>query len=154
MRWGVLGVVVVAAASLAIWLSTARERVWTQREVLDAIRAVESRGQPEPPDGDGGRAIGPYQIHRGYWQDAVAFDPELGGTYEDCRDLAYAERVIAAYMRRFVPEAWRAVDAEVIARTHNGGPRGAERASTLRYWERVRSVLEAASRGSAGVRSR
>ena len=33
------------------------------------------------PDGDGGRAIGPYQIHRVYWQDAVGFRPELAPAF-------------------------------------------------------------------------
>jgi hypothetical protein len=113
----------------------------TRREILDAIRAVESGGRERPPDGDGGRSIGPYQISRAYWDDAIAFDPGIGGAYEDCRDPAYAERVIAAFMRRHVPAAWRARDAEVIARTHNGGPDGASEAATLPYWERVRAVL-------------
>jgi hypothetical protein len=118
----------------------------TRREILDAIRSVESGGHDYAPDGDDGRSIGPYQISRAYWEDALAFDRTIGGAYEDCRDRAYAERVIAAFMRRHVPAAWRARDAEVIARTHNGGPGGASEAATLPYWERVRAAL-AAMRG-------
>ena len=67
--------------------------------------------------------------------------PSLGGTYEDCRDRAYAESVVRAYMTRYVPEAWRDSDAEVIARTHNGGPRGARKSATLDYWRRVEEEL-------------
>ncbi len=44
-------------------------------------------------------------------------------------------------MRHWVPEAWADGDAEVIARTHNGGPRGAERAGTLGYWHKVHAEL-------------
>lgn len=111
--------------------------------ILDAIRTVETGGlnRPTYPDGDGGRSIGPLQISHAYWCDASLFDPSIGGDYEDCRQLAYAERVVGAYMRRYVPEAWASADAEVIARTHNGGPRGARKRSTLSYWEKVRAVL-------------
>ncbi|HLU40724.1 MAG TPA: hypothetical protein VK081_15170 [Planctomycetota bacterium] len=115
------------------------------RAILDAIHFVETGGRDPCPDGDGGRAIGPYQIHRVYWLDAVAFDPSLGPAagfdYEDCRRRDYAERVIAAYMQRWVPDAWRTGDAEVIARTHNGGPRGAQSGATAGYWSRVRAYL-------------
>ncbi|MCA8952330.1 MAG: hypothetical protein KDE27_22665 [Planctomycetes bacterium] len=114
---------------------------WSRREMLDAIRFVESGWREHPPDGDGGRAIGPYQIHRIYWRDALEFEPGLGGDYDDCRDRAYAERVIGAYMAHWVPEAWQHGDAEVIARTHNGGPNGRNKATTLRYWQRVRAAL-------------
>ena len=117
-----------------------------RRMILDAIRTVERGGDPDPPAGDGGRALGPYQIHREYWADAVAFEPGLGGSYEDVRRVAYAERVIDAYMRRHAPDAWSAGDAETIARIHNGGPRGAERASTLGYWRKVKSLLDGAAR--------
>lgn len=106
---------------------------------------VESGDRDDCPDGDGGLAIGPYQIHRVYWLDAVRHDrllgPERGHDYADCRRRAYAERVIEAYMRRWVPQAWRAGEAEVIARTHNGGPRGARSPKTERYWARVKARL-------------
>ena len=69
--------------------------------------------------------------------DAVTFDKTLGGRYEDVRDQAYAERVILAYWRRYAP-AW---DAQTLARTHNGGPKGATRNSTLQYWHDVRSRM-------------
>ena len=64
--------------------------------LLDAIRQVESGGRDLT--GDGGRAIGPYQIHRRYWQDAVRLDPSLGGTYNDCRNEQYARRVVRVYL--------------------------------------------------------
>ena len=113
--------------------------------ILRAIRLVESGGRDEPPDGDGGLAIGPYQIHRAYWQDAIGVAPGIGGSYDDCRDRAYAERIVEAYMRRWAPDAWAAHDAEVIARIHNGGPRGSTNPATLGYWARVRQELESSS---------
>jgi len=123
---------------LLLWLiGGGPDQPWTRTELLNAIRFVESGHYDNPPDGDGGLAIGPYQIHEVYWRDATEFRPAIGGNYQDCRQRAYAERVIAAYMQLYVPEAWQRVDAEVIARTHNGGPLGAEKAATLGYWARV-----------------
>ena len=53
--------------------------------LLDAIRRVETGGCKNPANavGDNGKAIGPFQIHRVYWQDAVEHDPSIGGTYAD-----------------------------------------------------------------------
>lgn len=144
------GAGVLAALLLTtLWITSAgahaRVQTWPRRQVLDAIRWVESRDRPdaEVPDGDDGLAIGPYQIHEVYWRDAAAFDPDLGGTYQDCRRRGYAERVVDAYMRRHAPEAWAAGDGQRIARVHNGGPRGHEKIATVGYWRRVRSRLPA-----------
>ena len=110
--------------------------------ILNAIWMVESGGRHAPPDGDGGRAIGPYQIHEIYWKDAVSAAPELAaGLYQDCRMQDYAEAVIRAYMRKWVRNAWRTGNAEVIARTHNGGPDGAQKQATEGYWEKVQGYL-------------
>lgn len=143
-RWlrRALLLVAVGVTALLAWPGAAAGR---HRAVLDAILMVESGGRDDCPDGDGGKAIGPYQIHRVYWEDAVRHAPELGRghDYQDCRKRAYAERVITAYMQKWVPEAWRRVDAEVIARTHNGGPQGAKSNKTDGYWQRVQRRLAA-----------
>jgi hypothetical protein len=133
--------VLVLLVSLWWFCSEGERRHWSQREVLDAIRFVESSDRDDVPDGDGGKAIGPYQIHFVFWQDAVAAEPGLGGGYADCRRRDYAERVVTAYMRRWIPAEWAAGEAEVIARVHNGGPTGAENRATLGYWQRVRARL-------------
>lgn len=138
-----------AAVALAVGLlgllwatrGDAARTTWPHTQILAAIRHVESGDRDDVPDGDGGRAIGPYQIHRVYWEDAVRAEPALGGRYEDCRDRAYAERVVAAYMRKWAKAAWQAGCAQTIARVHNGGPGGAGKAATERYWQRVRARL-------------
>lgn len=126
-----------------LWLCRGPEsRVyWPNQDILAAIRWVESHDREDVADGDDGLAIGPYQIHEVYWRDALRADPSLGGSYQDCRRRDYAERVVVAYMRHHAAAAWASGDAETIARIHNGGPRGAEKDSTLRYWRRVRARL-------------
>lgn len=101
------------------------------RAFLDCLWDKEASKQWEPRDGDNGNAIGPYQIWKVYWQDAVEFDKSIGGTYQDCRNKAYAEKVIKAYMRRYAPTN---ASYEVMARIHNGGPRGHRKAATVKYW--------------------
>lgn len=113
--------------------------------LLDAIEMVESSGRgANTPDGDGGKAIGPFQIHRAYWKDAVEFDKSLGGTYEDCRDPAYARKVARAYLTRY----GKGKSNEEMARIHNGGcgilKRKGTQAwnNTTEYWQRVKKWLK------------
>jgi len=138
-----LAAALAAVLLVGLWwgFGGAERTIWPRARILAAIRFVESGDRANVPDGDGGKAIGPYQIHRVYWQDAVTFAPGLGGDYQDCRRADYAERVIDAYMAKWVPDAWANGEAEVIARVHNGGPNGHENPRTQRYWERVRARL-------------
>ena len=106
---------------------------YTVDNLLDAMYAVESnRGKSLL--GDGGQAIGPYQIWREYWQDAVDFDPSIGGSYKDCMDKAYSEKIIRAYWARYAPKG---ATLEQLARIHNGGPKGHTRNATLKYWKKI-----------------
>jgi hypothetical protein len=116
---------------------------WDRRDILDAIRFVESGDRDDVPDGDDGKAIGPYQIHYVYWFDASEYDPQLGGDYQQCRQRGYAERVITAYMQRHANQAWRIGDGQTIARIHNGGPKGRSKSATRGYWSRVKRRLPA-----------
>lgn len=111
-----------------------------ERSVLDSVRQVESGGHPNPElaVGDSGKAIGPYQIWHAYWADAVQYDPSIGGTYADCRNAAYAERVILAYWHRYAPSS---PSAEQLARIHNGGPKGWKSKATVKYWLRVKANM-------------
>lgn len=112
--------------------------------LLNAIRQVESGGR-EDLVGDGGRAIGPYQIHRAYWVDAVRADPSLGGKYEDCKREAYARRVVRAYLTHH----GKGKTSEQMARMHNGGCGILKRVGsaawhrTTQYWNRVRKAMGA-----------
>lgn len=106
---------------------------YTVDNLLDAMYTVESKRGKELV-GDGGRAIGPYQIWREYWQDAVQFDPSIGGSYKDCMDKAYAEKIVRAYWARYAPKG---ATLEQLARIHNGGPKGHTRAATLKYWQKI-----------------
>jgi Destabilase len=115
---------------------------WTLDELLDAIRQVESGGLKDggrKATGDGGKAIGPYQIHKPYWEDS-----KVPGAHDDCRDPAYARKVVLAYWKRYAPKSLASVDAQSLARVHNGGPDGAKQDCTLTFWSKVERQLKAA----------
>ena len=124
-------VTIVAAAFVAASANAQSDRL------LDAIEQVESGGRVHAV-GDNGKAIGPMQIHRVYWQDAVEHDPSIGGSYSDCRDPQYARRIVRAYMYRYAPKG---ASDEVLSRIHNGGPKGHRKAATEKYWVKVRKRL-------------
>lgn len=109
------------------------------KDLVDAIHVVETGGRTGPIKGDGGKALGPLQIHWVCWKDANMPD----GTYEDCADLSYAKRVFARYMARYATERrlGRPVTDEDRARIWNGGPNGWRKEATKVYWSKVRKEL-------------
>lgn len=118
-----------------------------QERFLSALCEVESGNKTNVPDGDGGKAIGPFQIHKVYWLDACKQNPSLKARgYEACREKEYAKSVVVAYFSKYAPEAWRTNQFKTLARIHNGGPRGEQKAATLPYWDKVCKVLEKSSK--------
>jgi len=101
-----------------------------------ALHVVETGGRRGAILGDNGKALGPLQIHRAYWQDS-----RIGGRYEDCADLNYSKRVVAAYLQRYAPAAWQAGDVTTLARIHNGGPRGDKKQATVNYAAKVMRAM-------------
>ena len=100
-----------------------------------ALHVVETSGRTGPILGDGGKALGPLQIHRAYHADS-----RVAGDYSRVADLAYSKRVATAYLKRYAPEAWAKGDVETLARVHNGGPRGHLKAATKSYGVRVKAL--------------
>jgi hypothetical protein len=100
-----------------------------------ALHVVETSGRTGPILGDGGKALGPLQIHRAYHADS-----RVAGDYSRVADLDYSKRVATAYLKRYAPEAWAAGDVEGLARIHNGGPRGHLKAATKSYGVRVKAL--------------
>jgi hypothetical protein len=102
-----------------------------------ALHKVETSGRHGAILGDNGAALGPLQIHRAYWRDSG-----VAGRYEQCADLAYSRRVVAAYLQKFAPAAWAKGDALTLARVHNGGPSGHHKTATIAYANRVRRAMK------------
>jgi hypothetical protein len=100
-----------------------------------ALHLVETSARTGPIIGDGGKALGPLQIHRAYHADS-----RVAGDYSRVADLEYSKRVATAYLKRYAPAAWKAGDVEVLARVHNGGPKGHLKPATKGYGVRVKAL--------------
>lgn len=110
--------------------------------ILRAIQHVETGHCKDPAaaTGDNGASIGPLQIQRAAWSDAVEHDRTLvanGETYEHCRNLAYAQRVAIAYWSRYAPD-WKPA---TLAGIWNGGPSGHRKRQTAQYRAKVEAAL-------------
>lgn len=111
-------------------------------KLLDAIVAVETGGESDPDNavGDGGKALGAFQVWRSYWVDAVERNPHLKSRgYAAVKDRAYARQIVIAYFKRYAPKN---ATMEDLARIHNGGPKGYKKDSTQDYWVKVQRALE------------
>jgi hypothetical protein len=111
-------------------------------DFVGAIHQVETTGRTGVIYGDGRRSMGPLQISRAAWNDAIKHDPSIGGTYADCKNLAYATKIMKAYLLRHDAAAFKRGDWETCARLWNSGPTWyAKVRLTNRYWAQVRGHL-------------
>lgn len=113
----------------------------TDARFFRALHQVESSGRTGRIIGDNGKALGPLQIHREYFQDAAEADPSLGKNYNQVTDLEFSKRVVKAYLKRYVPKAVATNDFQTLARVHNGGPRGHKNPETVGYWNKIQKNL-------------
>lgn len=109
----------------------------TLQNLIYALAMVET-GQPYQNSSKRGLAgeIGPLQILKPYW-----LDSKISGRWEDCENWDYSVRVVKAYWERYAKQALKENDFEVLARIHNGGPAGATKQATKKYWEKVKKFL-------------
>jgi len=106
---------------------------------LNALHQVESSGRTGHIVGDHGKALGPLQIHKPYWEDVK---DKVGGNYNDVENLNYAKRVVLAYLNKYGRKALQRGDWETLAKIHNGGPNGSNNPNTQGYWEKVKRNLK------------
>jgi len=130
MRW-------LLSFLLVITVIAAPSKGESLRTIFRAIGQVESGNNDKVKDGDNGKSIGRYQIQYAYWKDSG-----VSGHYQECRKKDYAEKVMIGYWKRYCSDALRKGDAEVLARIHNGGPRGHKIKATLPYWKKVKKHLK------------
>jgi hypothetical protein len=124
-------------------------RMEIDQTLLDALAAVETNGN-DAAINFAEDAHGRYQIRAGYLADGNA---ALGTRYTlaEMHDPDKAARIVCAYLTRY-GSAWErrtgltATD-EVLARLHNGGPRGPDKAATRGYAAKVLArILEGGAR--------
>jgi hypothetical protein len=123
-------------AILTLLVATSAFAAELDPKFLHALNMVEASGREGKIVGDNGKALGPFQIHRSYWQDS-----KVPGSYGMVTNRAYAAKVVTAYLNRYAKSAVLSNDFEKLARVHNGGPAGASNSATKGYWLRVKKYL-------------
>ena len=103
-------------------------------DLLDAIEWVESKGNSNAV-GDGGDAIGAYQIHKVYVRDCNRICGRETYTYEDRYNKSVSRIMVSGWLQHY------GGTFEEMARKHNGGPQGHKKESTKAYWEKVKDRL-------------
>jgi len=136
MKKLIVSVILLAA------LNCSGEILKLNEKLIRAIHSVETGNRFGAIKGDGGKALGPLQIHYSYWLDATEFDKTIGGSYSDCADYQYSCRVATAYLNRYGAKYIKSNDFEKLSRIHNGGPTGYKRASTMEYWKKIQARLD------------
>lgn len=116
--------------ALACSLATAQD---LPLKFINAVHQVETGGRKGAILGDGGAALGPFQIHYAYW-----LDSGIQGDYKQCADYNYSIRVINSYLRKYGYQAIKKKDFKTLARLHNAGPQALKNKKiSLDYWAKV-----------------
>jgi hypothetical protein len=93
-----------------------------QPSFVRAIHTVESGGRSGNIIGDNGKALGPLQIHKACWVDALAHNPSIRGKYSDCTNLQYSIMIMTSYLNKYEQKAVLNRQSIPLARCWNGGP--------------------------------
>lgn len=122
--------------------------------LLPALAKVESSCNPKAigdrKKGTSGKSVhhyaawGMFQLHSVYVNDVNAF----AKTKFRHADAFYPEKArqitklyLVHYGRAYEKRTGKAATLEVLARIHNGGPRGYEKEATVKYWKKVKAAL-------------
>ena len=133
---------IIVACLMLVAISSNSQTLKLNEKFINAINQVEAGGRHTGSIiGDGGKAIGPFQLHRDYWIDATKFDKTIGGSYSQCADYNYSKRIVAAYLTRYGAKYIKSNDFESLARIHNGGPNGYRYKGTISYWHKVQAWM-------------
>ncbi len=131
---------ILVTATAGWWRSPAASRRHFEEddwldELVERIWQVEAGGRLNPPPGDGGRAVGPLQIHTCVIDD-VNYYFGTDFSYEDRHDLDKSKQIARLYMMLWMMRHGE----EIAARIYKGGPRGWRKRSTDEYWRKIEGV--------------
>lgn len=121
--------------------------------LLPVLAQVESNGNVLAV-GDGGRAIGIYQIHQDYWLDGIRFlerkhKRKYDWAYQDAIVKTKSDAVVSAYLEHYGKAYKRKTGkhptAEVLCRIHNSGPTGYKKKCSIQYWNKCKRLIPAAA---------
>jgi hypothetical protein len=107
------------------------------RKFINALHQAETGGRLGAIKGDGGSALGPFQIHESYWHDS-----KVTGHYEQVTNYTYSVKVVTAYLNRYGSQHINKRNWFALARIHNGGPDGMKKPATIPYAKKVMDYMK------------
>ena len=109
-------------------------------DLIAAIIQVESSGNDNAV-GDGGKAVGAFQIHPIMVEDVNRIAGDTKYTLDDRTNRAKSRAMFLTYSRHYAKHHsdWT---NEGIARRWNSGPKGHTKQVSEKYWAKVRKQLE------------
>jgi hypothetical protein len=127
-------------AAALLCLAAGKSEPTISDELIEAIIQVESSGDDNAV-GDGGKAVGAFQIWPIMVEDCNRIAGEDRWTVDDRTDRAKSRAMFLTYSRHYAKHHsdW---SNEGIARRWNGGGRGHKKAATEKYWAKVKKQLE------------
>ena len=126
-------IAIFAAAHLSFMAYATRT---PSERLLDAIRQVESSGGKYTV-GDGGKAVGAYQLHKIYVDDVNRI-AKTKYTYIDRMNEAKSRQMVRLYLAHY----GKGLTLLDMARIHNGGPRGHKKDSTIGYAFKIERAMK------------
>lgn len=145
---------VIVIFSVAL-ISSAQEGLSERVEVLiPALAKVESSCNPKAigdrKKGTSGKSVHHYaawgllQLHSIYIRDVNSF-AKTRFSHADAFNPQKAKQIVKLYLlhygKAYERRTGKKATLEVLARIHNGGPRGYEKKATESYWQKVKAVL-------------
>ncbi len=103
--------------------------------IVEKLWQLESSGRLNPPDGDGGDAVGPLQLHLGVLKDVNKYF-DFNFVPDDRKDLTKSKFIAKAYITMWIMEN----NEEIGVRIFNGGPRGWRSETTDNYWNKYKDL--------------
>ena len=142
----------VVLAVAAITLTPVKAENQIKDDFIWAICLTESGGREGLILGDKSsktgvyRALGPLQIHRSCWTDAIRHDPKIGGSYNFCTNFSYSKKIFISYQNLYKKKT--NLEEEKMAKIWNGGVNfqktsksPAKTANLEKYWKKVQKNL-------------
>ena len=111
-------------------------------DFLDAVEQVESGGDSHAI-GDGGRAVGAFQIHKIFVDDVNRILRSTRFDYAERLNPRSSRVMIILWLQHYASKErlGRSATFEDMARMINGGPDGHKKKSTIEYWEKVKARM-------------
>jgi len=103
--------------------------------LLPILMQIESSNNPSAV-GDNGHAVGILQIHKIYVRDVNRILGHDEYTYDDRWDIEKSKEMTKIYLSWYAPKMKlmsKLDKLQTLGAIHNGGPKGYEKSSTLKY---------------------